>query len=165
MRPMTTVALIAVLSIGIHGTFSPAGADTASSTNCPRILSAQRVMGSEHVNEATTLVYKVILKNVGQGLLTDNPDSEAVLVLPPRAKVDPNSQALQGVLTVVSEGEYDTLILWDLELAAGNEAVSSVTVTVQDKPIQDGAHVMMGEDEEPNLFLYVHGECDGGTAP
>lgn len=161
MRTMT-VALIGILSIAIHGTFSPAGADPA----CPRLINAQRVMSSQHANEATTLVYKVILRNVGQGSLTDGSGSEAVMFLPARARVDFNSQALQGVLTVVSEGEFDTSILWDLDLEAGEEAVSSIIVTVQDKPIQDGAPIMMEEeDEEPNLFLDVIRACGGGTAP
>ena len=164
MRPMT-VALIAILSIALHGTSSPAGANPAGSTSCPRIISTQRVMSSERVNQATKLLYKVILVNVGQGSMADESGSEAVMFLPPRARVDLDSLALPNGLTVVSGEEFDTSIRWDLELASGSAAISLVTVIVQDKPIQDGAPLMIEDGEEPDLFLYVNGECGGGTAP
>lgn len=124
-------------------------------------------MSSAHANGATSLVYRVILVNLGQGSLTDDSGPEAVMFLPLRAKVNLASLALQTGLTVVSEGEYDTAVHWNLNLSSGGAAISSLTVTVQDKPIQDGSPIMMNEEEEEEntLFLYVGGACSGGTAP
>jgi len=164
MRPMT-VALIASLSIAFHGTFSPAGADPVNSTNCPRLISTQKVMSSAHANQATTLVYRVVLVNAGQGALINGSGSEAVMILPPRATVDLSSLALQSGLTVTSEGGYDTSIRWDLALESGGAVISAVTVTVQDKPIEDGFTITTSDPEDLDLFLYVNGSCTGGTAP
>lgn len=162
MRPFH-VNLLVVPFIVILGTSMPVQAGAA---DCPHVISTHRVASAMHADGVTTLVYEVILMNVGRGDLIDGPGSEAAMYLPPRATVDLASLSPQAGLTVVSEDGYDAAILWDLSLAAGGTAVSSVTVTVPDKPIQDGAPIQQGDDDwRSNLFLYVNGACNNGTAP
>lgn len=168
------LSLMMVLFIAILGTsFSvEAGSANSGAGDCPRVVTTHRVVSAEHVNGVTTLVYEVTLVNIGHGDLIDGPDHEAAMVLPARSTVvdvtSPSSEegSSEEGFTVVSEGGYDTMVLWDLSLASGGAAVTSVTVTVPDKPIQDGSPIQQGDgDWQSSLFLYAGGSCNGGTAP
>jgi hypothetical protein len=152
-------SLLVVLVIAILGTFMPVLAEAG---DCPRVVSTHRVVSATHADGVTTIVYEVTLVNRGSGDLIDGADHEAALILPARATlVDVATLSYEEDFTVVSEGGYDTGLLWDLSLAAGDATVSTVTVTVPDKPIQDGAPIQQGEgDWQSNLFLYVAGACN-----
>jgi hypothetical protein len=158
-----SVSLLVVLVIAILGMFMPA---MAEAVDCPHVISTHRVVSASHADGVTTLVYEVILVNVGRGDLIDQSGPEAAMYLPPRATVDLGSLSPQVGLTVVSEDGYDTAILWDLSLVARDATSSSVTVTVPDKPIQDGAPTQQGDsDWQSDLFLYVGASCNNGMAP
>jgi hypothetical protein len=155
--------LVSVLFIAIFGMFI---SGTAGAADCPRVVSTHRVVSAEHADGVTTLVYEVTLVNVGRGDLIDGPDHEAAMILPARSTVvdvtSPSSGAgsSQEGFTVVTEDGYDTAVLWDLSLASGAATVSTVTVTVPDKPIQDGSPIQMGAGEwQGSLFLYVGSTC------